>query len=101
MELVIQEKTILESIKKKRIERGYSQQYMAQCLGIEQSTYHKIENGNSALKMSHFLHVCAVLDELPTYFLKKTCKAEVERERFDKIVDDIEQAVVQLKGISI
>jgi len=51
-----------ERIKKAREEKNYSQQYLAQQLGISQKAYSKIENSQTNLTVSHLDKIAQVLE---------------------------------------
>ncbi|NBA87970.1 helix-turn-helix domain-containing protein [Emticicia sp. CRIBPO] len=53
---------ILAQIKQERESKGYSQEYVAYCLKIKQSTYQKIESGKLSLKLSYLLNILLVLE---------------------------------------
>ena len=66
MEQIIQNATertekILVKIKQKREEKRYSREEMAEKLGMDTSTYTRIENGNVHLKMTTFIMIVMVL----------------------------------------
>ena len=62
----IEPKLILQKIKDKirerRLTNGYTQDYLAYCLKINQSTYHKIECGKLKLKAEHLVIISVILD---------------------------------------
>lgn len=45
-----------------RLEKNYSQEYMANLLNISQSYYAKIENNKSDLTIALFFKICKILD---------------------------------------
>jgi transcriptional regulator with XRE-family HTH domain len=53
---------ILNNIKAARAIKGYSQEDMANQLGIDYSTYGKIENGHSGLKVERLFEIAKILD---------------------------------------
>lgn len=53
---------VLKKIKRMRESKGYSQEYMAFKLQIQQSTYHKLESGKTRLKLVHFLKILETLE---------------------------------------
>lgn len=55
-------KKIGERIKKAREERNYSQQYLAQQLGISQKAYSKIENSQTNVTLNHLDRIAQVLE---------------------------------------
>ena len=52
---------IIEIIKKKRIELGYSQEYMADKLGISQSSYSRKENGTEKMSVVELSKIVDIL----------------------------------------
>ncbi len=55
-------KEILERIKNHRLEKGYSQEFTAESLGISQNSYHKIEKGQTKLTLETFLSIASFLN---------------------------------------
>ncbi len=53
---------ILVKIRTERSRKGYSQDYMASRLKISQSSYNKLENGNTALTLGLFMEINLILD---------------------------------------
>ncbi|MFJ1431028.1 helix-turn-helix domain-containing protein [Capnocytophaga canimorsus] len=62
----------LINIRKKRIEKGISQEMMASELGISQSAYAKIENGQQKLPTRMLMRIANILDvPIDSLFEKK------------------------------
>ena len=58
-------------IKSLRIEKGYSQEYLAEQLKISQSYYAKIENGNKEISVKQLLQILKILEiDVDTFFNK-------------------------------
>jgi transcriptional regulator with XRE-family HTH domain len=53
---------ILTKIRCKRLEKNYSQKYLATKLNISQSYYAKIENGNTKLTVEGLLEIAEILN---------------------------------------
>ena len=53
---------IRERIKKIRIEKGYSQEYMADMLNISQNSYHKLERGHTKISLLKFIEIAKILE---------------------------------------
>jgi len=53
---------IRERIKKIRVEKGYSQEYMADRLNISQNAYHKLERGHTRINLQKFLEISKILE---------------------------------------
>jgi transcriptional regulator with XRE-family HTH domain len=58
-----------QKIRLARLEKGLSQQNMADILLIEQPCYCKIERGFREIKVTELLTIAKVLDKSVTYFL--------------------------------
>jgi len=55
-------KTILENIKKRRLDKNYTQEYMAAKLHISQNAYSKIELGYSKLTLDRCFQIAYILE---------------------------------------
>ncbi|MEQ6123692.1 helix-turn-helix transcriptional regulator [Pseudotenacibaculum sp. MALMAid0570] len=53
---------IRERIKRIRLEKGYSQDYMADMLNISQNAYHKLERGHSRINLQKFIDIARILE---------------------------------------
>lgn len=53
---------VLNNIKAHRAVKGYSQEYMANILGIDYSTYGKMENGHSKLTIQRLFEIAEILE---------------------------------------
>ncbi|MEH6309088.1 helix-turn-helix domain-containing protein [Olivibacter sp. CPCC 100613] len=53
---------ISSRIKKIRVSKGFSQEYISYNLGISQATYNKIENNKISLKLNTFITLCKILE---------------------------------------
>ena len=60
---------IREKIKFLRLEKGYTQGYIAKQLEISQYAYHKLENGKTELKVKMLLKLALVLEVEVNYLL--------------------------------
>lgn len=58
-------KELLSNIKSIRLEKGYSQENIAEVLGIDVSNYGRIENGVTDLKMKQFVKIAEFLHISP------------------------------------
>lgn len=54
-------KNVLERIKAERESLGYTQEYMAYKLQMNQSTYHKLENGKLKLRIDQLYGISETL----------------------------------------
>lgn len=52
---------VFKELQKHRRVKGYSQEYMAEQLGISQRQYSRIENGRSKLGLQRLMTICHVL----------------------------------------
>lgn len=59
-----------KTIRIQRLERGYSQSYMAFCLDISQNAYSKIELGHTEITVCRIIEIAAVL-RVPVFTLLK------------------------------
>ncbi len=82
-------KKILEKIRNIRLSHGYTQEYMAEKLGIDTVNYGRIERGKSKLSLERFIRICEILEVSPTDllnnekngiidYLKKIYETEIE-----------------------
>ena len=53
---------IRERIRVIRIEKGYSQDYMADMLKISQNAYHKLEKGHTRIHLEKFIDIAEILE---------------------------------------
>jgi len=53
---------IVQAIRRRRAELGYSQEYMAAKMKMGQNCYSKIELGNSKLTVDRLMDICQLLD---------------------------------------
>lgn len=53
---------VLTTIRRKRLEMDYSQDYIASRLKISQSSYNKIENGTTQLSVEMLLKISKILN---------------------------------------
>lgn len=55
-------KTILEKIKQMRESKHYSQEYVAEKLGMQQSSYGLIENGKRSLRYEQLVQIAMIFN---------------------------------------
>jgi len=60
---------IADNIRKIRVLKNYTQQFMAQELGISQKSYSNIENNVHTLSMERFLKIASILEVTPAELL--------------------------------
>lgn len=63
---------ILHNIRKAREQKSYTQEYIAQQLGIDTKSYSNIENGVSKLSIDRMLKIAEILETAPESFLNPT-----------------------------
>lgn len=51
-----------ENIRKIRLKKGYSQQFLADSLGISQSKFNRIEGDQASISASDLVKICEILD---------------------------------------
>lgn len=54
-------KFLLDKIRLKRLQLGYSQEYMGEMLGSSQQMYHRLETGKQDFKVSELLVIATIL----------------------------------------
>ncbi|MFK8058990.1 MAG: helix-turn-helix domain-containing protein [Polaribacter sp.] len=62
---------VRKRIRTLRNQKEYSQDYIADRLGIDQRAYHRLENGYTKLKVEMLFKLAIVLEVLPSYFLEE------------------------------
>lgn len=63
-----------EKIKSIRLEKNYSQEYVAFELGISQKGYSDLENGKTLLKQEYLEKLCKLYEVMPNYFCNLSCQ---------------------------
>lgn len=58
----VSDKGILFRIKEVRNEKGYSQEYVAEKLGMKQSGYALLENGRNSMSLKMLLQIAIIID---------------------------------------
>ncbi|WP_296619537.1 helix-turn-helix transcriptional regulator [Marivirga sp.] len=53
--------SIGDHIRKIRLKKGYSQQFIADSIGTSQSKFNRIENGKSDILLNDLLEICQIL----------------------------------------
>ncbi|RZL42497.1 MAG: XRE family transcriptional regulator [Pedobacter sp.] len=64
-------KVVISKIKKIRLEKNFSQQYMASQLQISQSYYAKIEKGHKELTFNWLVQLSKIFNITPTLFFEE------------------------------
>lgn len=77
-------KKIITGIRKLREDRGFTQDYLANRLGISQNAYSKLELGYSKVTVDRLFHIAAILQvsvtELLQFDARKHRQLRVEKE---------------------
>lgn len=55
-------KKLFKELQKHRLIKGYSQEYMADRLGLSQRQYSRIDNGECKLDIQRLMTICMILD---------------------------------------
>ncbi len=70
-------KDILEKIRTTRVSKGYTQDYIAEKLGIDAVNYGRIERGQARLTLDRFLKICEILEIEPAEFFETGANYEI------------------------
>jgi len=75
MEIKNQEElSIVQRVKKVRVEKNFTQDYLAKKLGLSQKAYSKIENSESKLNVDTLIKISEILDTPITNFLDESSR---------------------------
>jgi transcriptional regulator with XRE-family HTH domain len=75
MEIKNQEElSVAQRVKKVRVEKNFSQDYLAKKLGLSQKAYSKIENSESKLNVDTLIKISEILDTPITNFLDESSR---------------------------
>ena len=69
---------IHSKLRNARNQKGYSQEYMADCLGISQKQYSRLENGDSGITLDYLEKICKKLEINPQDLF--TCEVKQENQ---------------------
>ena len=95
----VNEMKITEKIKKIRIDRGYTQQYMAEKLFIDTVNYGRIERGQAKLTIDRLIKIAQLLNVEIYELLKADIKEEQTINRILKIELQILKELKKIKKI--
>jgi transcriptional regulator with XRE-family HTH domain len=106
-----------EKIRKYRYEKSFSQEFMAHKMGIGQSTYQKIESGETKISVERLMEIAAILEQPFEKFLNTEHKladspqaaslpingtvamyADLQVELLYKIIDQQEKRIAELEA---
>ena len=62
---------VRKRIRSLRLEKEYTQDYIGERLGVNQRTYHRLENGKSQLKVETLIKLATILEVNTKYFFEK------------------------------
>ncbi len=93
--------TTLETIRRLREQKGYSQDYMALRLGMSQNNYSKLELGKNKLTVEQLERIAAVVEISPKEFhdYKDENHLRNEVERLQQKVGNIENELSLFKKL--
>ena len=109
---------IAQTIRKLRLERSYTQEYVALELGISQNAYCKIENGQVQLTVERLEKIAVILDvpmatlfaDLPAFNERLTPELQQEEQKAiiqllqgelqakQKVLDDLLDIIKEMQG---
>ena len=103
-----------ENIRQLRVKKGYSQEYMADCLGISQQSYSRIEKKASEYPLSRLSQIADLLEVslfdiiepqlLKNIELLKNGEKEYYRQilmNMQQIIDKQEDTIRQISGLLV
>lgn len=85
------------NIRKVRERKGFSQEFVAQELGINQSTYGKIERENSKISIDRLIKIAEILQEDLTEFLDLSTKHTFNQTNKDNGYGYVETLITENK----
>ncbi len=93
--------TTLQTIRRLREQKGYSQEYMALCLGMSQNNYSKLELGKNKLTVEQLERIASVLEIGPKelHDHKDENHFRNELERLQQKVDNLETELSLFKKL--
>lgn len=77
-----------ERVKKRRLELGYTQEYVAELLDTSPQMISFTETGRKALKLVNFIKLCSVLELSPDYLITGREPSNTLFEGMDKLTDE-------------
>lgn len=85
-------------VKKRRIELGYTQEYLAEKMDVSIQMISGTESGKKALKLENFIKFCEILETTPDYLIKGRDPASILIEEMERLTDtQIERINVVIK----
>ena len=74
-------------VKKRRIELGYTQEYLAEKMDVSIQMISGTESGKEALKLENFIKFCEILETTPDYLIKGRDPASILIEEMKQLTD--------------
>lgn len=74
-------------VKKRRIELGYTQEYLAEKIDVSIQMISGTESGKKALKLENFIKFCEILETTPDYLIKGRDPASILIEEMEQLTD--------------
>ena len=74
-------------VKKRRIELGYTQEYLAEKMDVSIQMISGTESGKKALKLENFIKFCEILETTPDYQIKGRDPASILIEEMEQLTD--------------
>ena len=74
-------------VKKRRIELGYTQEYLAEKMDVSIQMISGTESGKIALKLENFIKFCEILETTPDYLIKGRDPASILIEEMEQLTD--------------
>ena len=73
-------------VKKRRIELGYTQEYLAEKMDVSIQMISGTESGKKALKLENFIKFCEILETTPDYLIKGRDPTSIQIERINAVI---------------
>lgn len=99
----VSDKIVLARIKEIRTNKGLSQEYIANQIGLKQSGYNLIENGNNELSVKRLLQIAIAMDvdcvDLMSYPIKyiKEQDVDLKIEQIKRELEDKKEIILGYK----
>ncbi|MEN9445172.1 MAG: Helix-turn-helix domain [Bacteroidota bacterium] len=80
---------IIERIKSRRCELGYSQEFMAEKLSLDTSSYARIESLKTSISLERFLQICDILNLDPSLQFAISDRIQAQNQYLQHQIDSI------------
>lgn len=74
-------------VKKRRIELGYTQEYLAEKMDVSIQMISGTESGKKVLKLENFIKFCEILETTPDYLIKGRDPTSILIEEMEQLTD--------------